>query len=84
MPSYDYRCEANGQVVEVNHKMSELLSTWSEVCENAGIDLGNTPADTPVVRLVAGGQVVKSSNLGDANVPACERPSCCGGVCGMD
>ncbi len=28
MPTYDYRCETNGQVVEVKHGMSEVLKTW--------------------------------------------------------
>lgn len=60
MPSYDYRCEKNGQVVEVHHKMSEKLSTWGEVCEKAGLELGDTPAETPVVRLISGGSILPS------------------------
>lgn len=58
MPSYDYRCDENGKVVEVHHKMSEKLKTWGEVCEMAGIELGDTPADTPVVRLISGGTIL--------------------------
>ncbi len=34
---YDYRCETNGQVVELNHSMNERLETWGEPCERAGI-----------------------------------------------
>ena len=60
MPSYDYRCDHNGQVVEVTHRMSEKLETWGEVCERAGIETGDTPADTPVVRLISGGTILPS------------------------
>ena len=46
MPSYDYRCEANGRVVEVRHTMSEKLTTWGEVCAQAGLDLDGKDIDT--------------------------------------
>ena len=71
MPSYDYRCEQNGKVVEVVHKMSEKLTTWGEVCEKANLELGDTPADTPVVRLITGGNVISSSALSNPEAPAC-------------
>ena len=84
MPSYDYACEANGRVVEVRHRMSESLTTWGEVCETAGIDAGDTPVTTPVKRLATGGQVVKSSSLGES-APPCAAGGCCGGgMCGLD
>ena len=84
MPTYDYLCETNGRVVEVKHRMSESLSTWGELCRQAGIDGGDTPADEPVQRLATGGQVVKSSSLGEA-APACAAGPCCGGgMCGID
>jgi len=82
MPSYDYLCEANGRVVEVKHRMSDKLSSWGQVCEKAGIEVGNTPADAPVQRLATGGQVVKRSSLGD-NTPPCAAGGCGGGVCGL-
>lgn len=82
MPTYDYLCEANGQVVEVKHPMSDTLSTWGEVCERAGLEAGDTPADAPVQRLATGGQVVKSSSLGDA-APPCAAGGCGGGMCGL-
>jgi len=82
MPSYDYLCEANGRVVEVKHRMSDKLSSWGQVCENAGVDAGDTPADAPVQRLATGGQVVKSSSLGDT-VPSCATGGCGGGMCGL-
>ena len=84
MPTYDYACDANGKVVEVRHRMSELLSTWGDVCEASGLPPGDTPADTPVRRLATGGQVVKSSSLHDS-LPPCASGSCCGGaMCGID
>ena len=82
MPSYDYRCDANGRVLEVSHKMNQVISTWGELCDQAGITPGETPPHAPVVRLVSAAQVVQRSSLGDASAPACERPSCCGGGCG--
>ena len=82
MPSYDYLCEANGRVVEVKHRMSDKLSSWGQVCEKAGIEVGSTPADAPVQRLATGGQVVQRSSLGDA-APPCAAGGCGGGICGL-
>lgn len=85
VPTYDYRCEANGRVVEVRHHMNEAVSTWGELCTLAGIEAGDTPAGSPVHRLITGGQVVRRSSLGDAQAPACNSGPCCGGgVCGLD
>ena len=53
MPRYDYRCPANGRVVEVSHAMSETVSTWGRVCELAGIDPGPTPAGAAVEKVVS-------------------------------
>jgi hypothetical protein len=84
VPTYDYLCEANGRVVEVQHRMSEKLSTWGELCQQAGVDAGDTPPDTPVQRLATGGQVVKSGSLGDSVPPCAAGPCCGGGSCGFD
>ena len=84
MPTYDYQCEANGQTVEVRHGMNEQLSNWAELCERAGIATGDTPADSPVRKLVTGGQVVKSNNMG--STPSCGGGGgggCGGGMCGL-
>ncbi|MDJ0892969.1 MAG: zinc ribbon domain-containing protein [Gammaproteobacteria bacterium] len=84
MPTYDYRCETNGQVVEVKHAMSEVLKTWGELCARAGVEPGETPVDSPVNRLITGGQFISSSGVGDA-APACATGACCPtGVCGLD
>ncbi|VAX14011.1 hypothetical protein MNBD_GAMMA24-1474 [hydrothermal vent metagenome] len=75
MPTYDYACEENGRVVEVQHRMNEVITSWGELCERVGIDAGNTPKDTPVKKLATGGQVVRSSSLGDS-APACASGGC--------
>ncbi len=85
MPTYDYRCEANGRVLEVKHPMSANIATWAQLCELAGIDVGDTPVDAPVKRLATGGQVVKSGSLGETGAPACASGPCCGGgMCGFN
>ncbi|MCB1773823.1 MAG: zinc ribbon domain-containing protein [Gammaproteobacteria bacterium] len=83
MPSYDYRCEANDRVVEVRHGINDKLTTWGEVCEKANIDTGDTPADTPVQRLITGGGIVGSSALSNPEMPPCGGGGCGGGMCGL-
>lgn len=84
MPTYDYRCEANGRVVEVNHRMSESLATWGELCERAGVECGDTPADAPIERMATGGNVISSRNLGSGSAPACSTGGCASGFCGLN
>jgi hypothetical protein len=85
MPTYDYRCDANGRVLEVTHRMSETLATWGDLCDRAGVEPGETPLESPVHRLATGGNVISSSNLGSGSAPACGTGGCCPtGVCGLD
>jgi len=85
MPTYDYRCDANGKVLEVSHRMSDTILTWGDLCERAGVEPGNTPVDSPVQRLATGGNVISSNNLGSGTAPACTTGSCCpGGACGLN
>jgi len=64
--------------------MREQLRTWGELCALASIDPGDTAPDAPVDKLITGGQVVKSSSLGDAAAPPCSSGPCCGGgMCGI-
>lgn len=85
MPTYDYRCETNGRTVEVMHRMSEQLKTWGELCEKAGIEAGDTPADSPVMRMATGGNVITSSGSGAEPAPMCNTGGCCpGGMCGLE
>lgn len=83
MPKYDYRCDMNGQTVEVSHSMSQVVNTWGELCALANIATGETPADTPVHKIISGGFVATGSSAGPAH--SCTAPSCCsGGLCGLD
>jgi len=52
MPTYDYHCKTNDQIIEVKHSMKEKLKTWGELCGKAGIDIGNTPAETEISRII--------------------------------
>jgi len=85
MPTYDYRCEANGQTVEVQHRMSEELRTWGELCEQAGMSPGDTPMESAVTRLATGGNVVTKTRLGsEPSSPPCGAGSCpASGSCPM-
>lgn len=83
MPTYDYRCEANGRVVEVRHGMNEMLETWGDLCDRAQVEMGDTAANTPVKRLITGGSVVSSSALSNPEAPSCGSGGCGGGMCGF-
>ena len=84
MPTYDYRCETNGRVVEVNHRMNEKLENWGDLCAKAGIEAGDTPMDSPVTRMATGGNFI-GGNLGSgsAPLPPCASGGCGGGMCGL-
>lgn len=53
MPYYEYMCVANGRTIEVRHGMSEELTTWGQVADRAAIDVGDTPANAPVQRIMS-------------------------------
>ena len=53
MPTYDYRCPTNGKVVEVMHAVSEKMETWGQLCETAGVPVGETDPEASVVRVVS-------------------------------
>lgn len=83
MPTYDYRCDANDRVLEVQHRISEEITTWGELAEKAGIEPGDTPADSPVKRLATGGQLLTGTDKG-APLPPMPAGGCCGGgACGI-
>lgn len=84
MPTYDYLCEANGQKVEVSHKMNETIGSWGELCSRAGRALGDTPQDAPVKRLISGAAIIGGSSSRSEPLPACASGACCpGGMCGL-
>lgn len=84
MPTYDYRCEANQQVYEVKHSMSQTLSTWGELCRIGNMDLQGISPETLVARVLSTGGVVRSSVLKNPEAPPCMSGGACqGGSCGM-
>ncbi|WP_026958323.1 hypothetical protein [Aliagarivorans taiwanensis] len=83
MPSYDYRCEANQQIYEVRHSMSERAQTWAELCELGGLALVGVDPNSKVTRLISGGGVVNSASLKNPEAPPCmSGGGCPGGRCG--
>ena len=82
MPTYDYRCEANGRVVEVKHGMNESIRSWGELCERARVEPGDTPAETPVARLITGGGIIGDSRDREP-LPSCSTGTCGTGFCGL-
>ena len=76
LPTYEYRCPANGRVVEVRHGMAERLASWGELCERAGLCAGATDPASPVEKLISAGFLATSS------AEPCEAPGCGGGGCG--
>jgi hypothetical protein len=84
MPTYDYRCEASGEVFEVRHLMSLNIANWGDLCKVGNIDPGDVAVDTPVIKLLRTGGVVKSSALSNPDAPPCMTGGgCSGGACGL-
>jgi hypothetical protein len=81
VPTYEYRCEANGRLVEVRHKMAERLATWGELCERAGIAPGKTDPAEPVEKLISAGFINAGTGTGTSEA-ACAAPACGNGFCG--
>ncbi len=78
MPIYEYLCESNGRVVEVQHKMAEQLQTWGELCDRLGVSPGKTDPRAPVTKLISAGFV----STGSGSETVCEAPACGAGACG--
>ncbi|MCG5061171.1 MAG: zinc ribbon domain-containing protein [Limnoraphis sp. WC205] len=53
MPIYDYFCPSNNRKVEVMHSIHQEIKTWGEVCQLAQCELGETPEDAPVRRVLS-------------------------------
>jgi predicted nucleic acid-binding Zn ribbon protein len=81
VPLYEYRCEANGQLVEVRHKMDERLLTWGELCERAGMSTGRTDPQAPIEKLMSAGFISGGTST-DSGPGTCEAPACGSGMCG--
>jgi hypothetical protein len=88
MPMYEYRCESNGRLIEVQHKMDERLLTWGELCERAGISAGPTDPQAKVEKLMSAGFINAGSapgaDLGACDMGGCGAEACGGGYCGAE
>ncbi len=79
MPTYDYRCETNGQVYEVRHAMALSPKTWGELRAAAGLAEDPAIADAaPVTKLLGAAGVVSARALKNPEPPACARGGCAG------
>lgn len=82
MPTYDYCCEQNSRVVEVEHRMTESVATWGELCARAGLAVGDTDPNAPVTRQIAGG-ILALPKRSRSQAPAkAEGGHTCGSCCG--
>lgn len=83
MPTYDYRCEATGRIVEVSHKLDEKITTWAELCARAGLEIGTTPKESAVTKLISGSYINGGASAVRSLAPPCTVASapCCGGMC---
>jgi hypothetical protein len=52
VPTYTYRCVANGRRVDVLHDAGTSLRNWGEVCYVAGLDPGRTDPAAAVERVL--------------------------------
>ena len=75
MPYYEYRCQENGRTLEVRHGMTERLETWAELATAAGAEVGETPADAPVERLMS--TTVPPTSTGDQGFQGCGSGCAC-------
>ncbi|UTW03230.1 zinc ribbon domain-containing protein [Amphritea atlantica] len=83
MPTYDYRCDTTGAVIEVRHPMAIKISTWADLCDIGGLDAGTTPADAPVTKLLSTAGVISNKTLKNPENPPCMSGGGCPGRCGI-
>ena len=80
MPTYDYHCDRNSRTVSIQHSMKETIRNWGELCQRAGVEPGETPADATVERIISGGIALPIASPA-ASLPmagCCGMPSSCG------
>ncbi|NEP08284.1 MAG: zinc ribbon domain-containing protein [Okeania sp. SIO2G4] len=65
MPVYDYFCSTNQQKLEVWHSINENITTWGQLCKLAKCDLGDTPEDTPVKRMISAPRIIVETGISD-------------------
>ena len=65
MPVYDYFCPTNNEKLEVWHSIKEEVKTWGKLCEVAKRDVGNTPTDAPVRRMISAPRIIVETGISD-------------------
>jgi len=84
MPTYDYKIEATGAVIEVKHSMAITPLNWGELCTLCNLDPQQIPEDSAVTKLLSATGVVKSTTLKNPETPPCmSNGSCPSGGCGL-
>lgn len=63
MPVYEYRCDANGKTVEVQHDADVTLRTWGELCFIARLAMDQTDPFSPVKRVIRKAPAVSVATL---------------------
>ena len=53
MPTYDYFCPKNERCLEVIHGYGDEPRTWGDLCRLIDCALGDTPAESPVRKLLS-------------------------------
>ena len=74
VPTYDYHCEQNSRTVTVQHGMKDAIQTWGQLCQRAGLEPSDTPANAPVERIISGGIALPIASAS----PALPMANCCG------
>lgn len=65
MPTYDYLCPTNNQILEVQHSLNQDIKTWGELCQLAQCDLGETAPEAPVKRLISAPRLIVETGISD-------------------
>lgn len=52
MPSYDYICELNGEVVEATHSINVNIENWGMLCFVTQHPLGDTDPLAPIRKVI--------------------------------
>ena len=79
MPTYEYFCETKGQTAALSHRISELLETWGELCQQNGSAAGPIPARSPIRRPLSAAPLLTGKGASAAPWAA---KSAAGAACG--
>jgi predicted nucleic acid-binding Zn ribbon protein len=65
MPIYDYFCPTNNKQVEVSHSINQDVTTWGELCKLAKCEIGDTPEDAKVRRMLSAPRLITPTSNND-------------------